>query len=92
MESGNIRALYLGSVAHRRWHIHLLSQRKGSIWWLYFERSVGKSGLCKSPRTLQKLKDMNLDIKAVVAGHFSSIHSPKIIDDYLTLLKNQDYQ
>jgi hypothetical protein len=35
---------------------------------------------------------MNLDIKAVVAGHFSSIHSPKIIDDYLTLLKNQDYQ
>lgn len=38
------------------------------------------------PRTLQKLKQLNLGFTTIVAGHWSPIHGPELIDQYLQLL------
>jgi len=37
-------------------------------------------------KTLQKLKQLNLGFTTIVAGHWSPIHGPELIDQYLQLL------
>ena len=40
------------------------------------------------PKTLHKLKELKLDIRTIVAGHWSPVHGPKLIDQYLKMLSN----
>jgi len=40
------------------------------------------------PKTLLKLKQRMLPIKTIIAGHWSAIHGPELIDRYLELLSN----
>jgi metallo-beta-lactamase class B len=42
--------------------------------------------LTEYPKTLQKLKQLNLGFTTIVAGHWSPIHGPELIDQYLALL------
>ena len=38
------------------------------------------------PKTLHKLKNLHLPIEIVVAGHYSAVHGPDLIDRYLSML------
>jgi len=38
------------------------------------------------PKTLEKLKQLHLDFTTIVGGHWSPIHGPELIDEYLQLL------
>jgi len=38
------------------------------------------------PKTLRKLKALNLPIETIVAGHLSAVHGPELIDQYLAML------
>jgi len=38
------------------------------------------------PKTLERLKQLHLDFTTIVAGHWSPIHGPELIDEYLQLL------
>ena len=42
--------------------------------------------LAEYPKTLEKLKRLNLGFTTIVAGHWSPIHGPELIDRYLQLL------
>jgi metallo-beta-lactamase class B len=42
--------------------------------------------LIEYPKTLRKLKQLGLDIATIVAGHYSPVHGPELIDQYLRLL------
>ena len=35
---------------------------------------------------LNEMQALQLDIRTVVAGHWSPVHGPELIDDYLNLL------
>jgi metallo-beta-lactamase class B len=43
--------------------------------------------LIEYPKTLQKLKRLNLPIKTIISGHMSPIHGIELIDQYLHLLQ-----
>ena len=42
------------------------------------------------PRTLRRLIDRKLKIRTVVAGHWSPVHGPELIQTYLSLFENRD--
>jgi metallo-beta-lactamase class B len=44
------------------------------------------------PKTLQRLRDRNLGFTTIVAGHWSPIHGPELIDRYLQLLDTNTIQ
>jgi metallo-beta-lactamase class B len=46
----------------------------------------GHANLNEYPKTLQKLKALNLGYTTIIAGHWSPIHGPELIDQYLHLL------
>jgi len=47
--------------------------------------------LVEYPKTLRKLKQLNLDIATIVAGHYSPVHGPELIDQYLQLLAQKGH-
>jgi hypothetical protein len=36
---------------------------------------------------LQKLHQLNLSIDKIISGHWSPVHGPELIDEYLAMLK-----
>lgn len=38
-------------------------------------------------KTLGKLKQLNLDIRTIISGHWSAVHGPDLIDRYLKMLE-----
>lgn len=40
------------------------------------------------PKTLRKVQQPGLDIKTIIAGHWSAVHGPELIEQYLALLKH----
>jgi len=40
------------------------------------------------PKTLQKLQKLHLDINKIISGHWSAVHGPELIDQYLAMLKD----
>lgn len=38
------------------------------------------------PNTLHKLQNLHLNVRMVIAGHWSAVHGPELIDHYLDLL------
>lgn len=90
LENGKIRAFYLGG-----------SHTKDGIF-IYFPEDKVLYGECiikeklgnldsadihEYIKTIEKLKDLHLDIHTVIAGHWSPIHGPELVDHYLSLLK-----
>jgi metallo-beta-lactamase class B len=39
------------------------------------------------PKTLQKLQQLHLEIDKIISGHWSAVHGPELIDQYLAMLK-----
>jgi len=39
------------------------------------------------PNTLHRLQRMHLKIRTVIAGHWSAVHGPDLIDQYLRMLQ-----
>lgn len=48
---------------------------------------LGDANLTEYPKTLERVK--KLKIKTIIAGHWSSIHGPELIDQVLELLKQR---
>lgn len=47
------------------------------------------ANLSEYPKTLKKLKALQLDFDTVIAGHQDALHEPSLIDHYQTLLRNR---
>lgn len=49
--------------------------------------NLDSADVAEYPNTLRKLKARNLDFTTIVAGHFSPLHGPELVDRFLKLLE-----
>jgi len=91
LENGNIRGFYLGP-SHNADDIFVYFPKErvlyaGSI----LKEHLGNlafANLEEYPKTLQKLQKLHLDINKIISGHWSAVHGPELIDQYLAMLKD----
>ena len=90
LQGGRVRALYLGP-SHTPDGIFvyfpeekvlyggcILNEQMGNLAFAY---------IAEYPKTLHKLEQLKLDIRTIIAGHWSAVHGPELIEQYLDLLK-----
>jgi beta-lactamase class A len=92
LQDGNVRAFYLGP-SHTPGDIFVYFPREqvldaGSIVKEHLG-NLADANLSEYPKTLERLKMMQLKIKIIVAGHWSAVHGPDLIDRYLSMLQAQ---
>lgn len=89
--AGAIQTLYLGESHTSDGIMVYMPEEKVLYASCILKRKLGNlsdANVEEYPKTLQKLKDLNLDIKTIIAGHDEAINSPDLIDHYLNLLNN----
>ena len=90
LENGAIRGFYLGP-SHNADDIFVYFPGDkvlyaGSI----LKEHLGNlafADLEEYPKTLQKLKELHLNIDKIISGHWSAVHGAELIDQYLAMLK-----
>lgn len=90
LQGGRVRAIYLGP-SHTPDDIFVYFPREkvlyaGSI----LKEHLGNMAFAhvgEYEKTLLKLKDLHLDIRTIISGHWSAVHGPELIDRYLTMLE-----
>jgi metallo-beta-lactamase class B len=89
LQHGNVRAMYLGP-SHKSDDIFVYFPEEKALYaGCVLKEELGSldgADLAEYPKTLRKLKDLNLDIVTIIAGHFSPIQGPELIDRYLRML------
>jgi len=89
LQNGRIQAFYLGP-SHTEDGIFVYFPNEKTLYGGCILKEhlgyLGSSNIIEYPKTLQKLKDLHLDIDIIISGHWSSIHGPELIDQYLALL------
>jgi metallo-beta-lactamase class B len=48
--------------------------------------NLALADLVEYPKTLTKLQNLHLGYTTIIAGHWSPIHGPELVDQYLQLL------
>lgn len=90
LQDGHIQALYLGP-SHTPDDIFVYFPTEkvlyaGSI----IKEHLGNmafANLDEYQATLHKLQDLHLDIRIIISGHWSAVHGPELIDQYLKMLE-----
>jgi metallo-beta-lactamase class B len=89
LQDGRVKALYLGPshtpdgifVYFPREHVlyagNILKEHLGNM---------AFANVAEYPKTLHKLKQLHLPIQVIIAGHWSPVHGPELIDQYLQML------
>ena len=90
LQAGAIRGFYLGP-SHTPGDIFVYFPREqvldaGSILKPYLG-NLADADLRAYPNTLHRLQRMHLRIRTVIAGHWSAVHGPDLIDQYLRMLQ-----
>jgi metallo-beta-lactamase class B len=92
LQSGGVKAIYLGP-SHTPDGIFVFFPKEKVLYGnCILKEQLGNldfAVLTEYPKTLQKLKQLNLGFTTIVAGHWSPIHGPELIDQYLALLANR---
>lgn len=89
LQNGDVRVFYLGP-SHTTADVFVYFPKEevldaGSILKPYLG-NMAKANVAEYPHTLHKLQDLHLDIRMIIAGHWSAVHGPDLIDHYLNLL------
>ncbi len=91
LQNGGVKAIYLGP-SHTPDGIFVFFPKEKVLYGnCILKEQLGNldfADLTEYPKTLQKLKQLNLGFTTIVAGHWSPIHGPELIDQYLALLAN----
>jgi metallo-beta-lactamase class B len=88
-QSGRIKAIYLGPSHTPDGIFVFFPEEKVLYGNCILKEQLGNldfADLIEYPKTLEKLKQLNLGFTTIVAGHWSSLHGPELIDQYLKLL------
>jgi metallo-beta-lactamase class B len=89
LQEGRIKAFYLGP-SHTEDGLFVYFPAEKTLYGGCILKEklgyLGSSNIAEYPKTLQKLKDLKLDIDTIISGHWSPIHGPELIDQYLALL------
>lgn len=89
LQDGKIKVLYLGpSHTEADVFVYFPDQKVLDAGSILKEQlgNLAKANLQEYPNTLHKLQALQLDIKTIVAGHWSPIHGPDLTQTYLNLL------
>jgi metallo-beta-lactamase class B len=89
LQGGRIRALYLGPSHTKDGIFVYFPDEKVLYGGCILKEQLGSlayADVAEYPKTLRKLQALHLDITTIVAGHWSPIHGPELIDQYLALL------
>lgn len=90
LQEGRVRALYLGP-AHTADGLFVYFPEERVLYGnCILKEQLGNldsANLTEYPRTLRKLQQLKLDFTTIVAGHWSPLHGPELIDHYLQLLE-----
>jgi metallo-beta-lactamase class B len=91
LQDGKIQVIYLGPSHTEDGVFVYLPEEKllygGCILKPYLG-SLEQANLEEYPKTLQKLKELDIEIVTIIAGHGTSIQNRGLIDQYLKLLKD----
>ncbi len=89
LQGGRVRGLYLGP-SHAPDDIFVyFPQEKVLYGGCVLKEQLGNlalADLVEYPKTLTKLKELHLGYTTIIAGHWSPIHGPELVDQYLHLL------
>jgi metallo-beta-lactamase class B len=89
LQSGGVKAIYLGP-SHTPDGIFVFFPKEKVLYGnCILKEQLGNldfADLTEYPKTLEKLKQLNLGFTTIVAGHWSPIHGLELIDQYLALL------
>jgi len=91
LESGAIHGFYLGP-SHNADDIFVYFPKEkvlyaGSILKEHLG-NLASANLEEYPKTLQKLQTLHLGIDKIISGHWSAVHGPELIDQYLAMLRD----
>lgn len=93
LQDGGVRAIYLGP-SHTPDGIFVFFPKEKALYGnCILKEQLGNldfADLTEYAKTLQKLKQLNLGFTTIVAGHWSPLHGPELIDQYLQLLSAKD--
>jgi metallo-beta-lactamase class B len=53
--------------------------------------NLASANLDEYPKTLEKLKALHLDVRTIIAGHWSPVHGPELIDLYQGFLLKEKH-
>lgn len=95
LQGGRVRAIYLGP-AHTPDGVFVYFPKEkilfGNCILKEFLGYLGSADVVEYPKTLQKLKDLNLGFTTIIAGHGSPLHGPDLIDKFLQMLDEYSRQ
>jgi metallo-beta-lactamase class B len=91
LQGGRIRGMYLGpSHAQDDIFVYFPDERILYAGCILKEQlgNLALADLTEYPKTLRKLKHLHLGYQTIIAGHWSPIHGPELVDQYLRLLRD----
>jgi metallo-beta-lactamase class B len=91
LQGGRVKGIYLGpSHAPDDIFVYFPHERILYAGCILKEQlgNLATADLTEYPRTLRKLKSLHLGYRTIIAGHWSPIHGPELVDQYLGLLRN----
>lgn len=90
LQGGRVRAIYTGP-AHTPDGVFVYFPEERVLYGnCILKEQLGNldsADVAEYPRTLRKLKAMNLDYTNIIAGHFTPVHGPELIDRFLRMLE-----
>nr|QDC28540.1 subclass B2 metallo-beta-lactamase [uncultured bacterium] len=89
LESGKIQLLYLGPSHTEDQIVAYFPEEKVLDGDCALKEQLGnlsEANIIEYPKTLARMK--KLPIQTIIAGHWSPVHGPELIDKYIELLKN----
>lgn len=95
LQGGKVRAIYTGP-AHTPDGIFVYFPQERILYGnCILKEQLGNldsADIAEYPKTLRKLKAMNLDYTTIVAGHYSPLHGPELLDRFLKMLEDHRRQ
>jgi metallo-beta-lactamase class B len=92
LQNGHVKGIYLGR-SHSPDDIFVyFPEEKVLYGGCILKEQLGNlalADLVEYPKTLHKLQRLGLGYTTVIAGHYSPIHGPELVDQYLKLLAHE---
>ena len=89
LQGGRVKGIYLGPSHTPDGIFVFFPDEKILYGGCILKENLGNldfADLAEYPKTLRKLKELHLGFTTIVAGHWSPVHDPELIDQYLELL------
>jgi metallo-beta-lactamase class B len=90
LQGGRVKVLYVGPSHTKDGTLAYFPDEQVLYGGCILKEQLGNlafADVAEYPRTLEALKARRLPIRTVIAGHFSPVHGPDLVDRYLALLR-----